>query len=85
MGTEGNDTILGLGGDDTLRGNAGDDLLSGDEGKDILSGGGGSDAFVPRTDTAAPSNSVADVIVDLRVGVDAIWLTFGLMLFDLTL
>lgn len=45
IGTEGNDTLYGIGGTDTLSGMAGDDTLHGNEGNDTLDGGIGNDTL----------------------------------------
>ncbi|MGK7902290.1 MAG: DUF6851 domain-containing protein [Hormoscilla sp.] len=84
-GGMGNDLLFGGRGNDLIQGGAGDDTISGESGQDILLGGPGRDVFVLSPETAVVNRNQADVLVDFRVGEDAIGLTDGLTTDDIIL
>lgn len=84
-GEAGNDWTFGAEGNDRLVGSVGDDSLSGGLGQDFYLGGAGSDLFLLRMMTAVGNVALADTIADFEVGVDAIGLTAGLTVADISL
>ena len=92
FGLSSNDILNGGPDNDILDGSPGNDTVIGGAGRDILIGGPNSDIFVLPTDTAAPDESQADVILAFQLNfldpttpTDLIGLTGGLTEADLNL
>lgn len=72
-GDGGADRLIGGGHDDSLSGGGGRDMLIGGDGDDWMDGGRGADMFL-FTRTSRDANADVDVIVDFKVGQDALML-----------